>query len=152
MPLNDRNSYLSVLTENENSNRHKLFINKTNENYPRLFTTSQNISHIYYPTKPSELYCPDVNGFIHSDMDTNSRGNCSVWVDGAISPQSATKYYIIYVGMNTCFVFSNPITEDYIESPYNNYLLTTTLDRELFYISSNSLWPNQKLWYIEIYE
>ena len=148
-PIYDKYSYLSVSNNAIGQGKNKLFINKTSENYSRLFITSQIISHEYYPSIPSEIYCPDANGFINADMIANNRGNRDTFLDSNVAP----KYYIMLTGFNTCFVFTNPNQSiDYLNDVQNNYLLTATTDGNIIYSSSNSLWPNEKLWLIEFYE
>lgn len=152
-PIYDKYSYLSVSNNTIGQDKNKLFINSSSENYPRLFITSQIISHEYYPSIPSEIYCPDANGFINADMPANNRGNRETWLDSTVTPKNASKHYIIFTGFNTCFVFTNPNQNiDYLNDVQNNYLLTATTDGNIIYSSSNSLWPNEKLWLIEFYE
>lgn len=152
-PIYDKYSYLSVSNNENGQGKNKLFINNTSENYPRLFITSQIISHEYYPLTPSEIYCPDANGFINADMPANNRGNRDTFLDSTVAPKDAPKYYIMFTGFNTCFVFTNPNKNtEYLNDVENNYLLTATTDGKIIYSSSNSFWPNEKLWFIEFYE
>ncbi|HWD13414.1 MAG TPA: hypothetical protein VG519_08685 [Pseudochrobactrum sp.] len=150
-PMSYPNKYLSVNTESPFGGGYNLTVSKTKDRNSIAFTSSQSIINNEITESPSLYYNPGENSFLYIAYITDGYGaSPAIALNGSV-PSMLSKLYIKMINISTCYIYLNLGNNNPTTDYKNTYVLSYHAAEDKVYFSKSPLYPNEKIWLIDIY-
>lgn len=150
-PMSYPNKYLSVATDIIFSEGYLLTVTSTNDQKSIAFTSKQSIINIDITGSPSLLYNPGANSFLYFEDITDGYGAKDCYASYKKTPSEMKKFYIKMINISTCYIYLNTQNGEPLTDYKNTYVLSYHAEKDRVYLSNSPLYPNEKIWLIDIY-
>lgn len=142
-------NYLSAYYHDFRS--YDLTVNSDNNQETIAFITSQSILNGEVTGSPAPLYCIPQSGFLDFWINSRVPGENDAILFNTITPVTTSKLYIKMIDMSRCYIYLNDNSNDPFIDYTNTYVLSYDLKRDYVYFSNSPLYPENKIWFIDIY-
>ncbi|QYM73174.1 hypothetical protein K1X45_01605 [Pseudochrobactrum sp. Wa41.01b-1] len=150
-PMSYPNKYLSVNTDRPFFGGYYLTVAKTKDQKSISFTSTQSIINNEITETPSLHYNPGENSFLYFKPALDAYGALIAVAENSVEPSILSKLYINMINISTCYIYVHTANSDPAIDYPNTYVLSYHAAEDKVYFSKSPLYPNEKIWLIDIY-